>query len=118
MLRLIQIITALVVLFGVIYRFLPFGSAHKIQDYPTVEISQLINNSKGYDGHAITVEGTVAGNAGVLGYGGYRLRQGENEILIISTRGIPSNGSRITVSGTFKQAFVVNNYSYMVILEK
>lgn len=118
MLRLIQLMTAILVLASVIYRFLPAADHVSPSSYPKTEISELISRSREYDGKAVTVTGTVTGNAGVFGYGAYRLRRAKDELLIISRHGIPESGTEVTVSGTFRQAFAINSYIYSVVVEK
>ena len=117
MLRLVQLMTAIVVLIGVIYRIWPSASG-PTSNYSKTDIAQLVKHAAEFDGKAVTVNGTVAGNAGVFGYGAYRIRQGDNEILVISSHGIPIPGAEVAVSGTFRQAFAINNYSYPVIVER
>jgi len=116
MLRLVQFVTAILILMGVIYRFIPSQSL-PVGGYSKTSIALLLKQSKDYDGKTVTVNGTVAGNAGIFGYGGYRIRQGADEILIISSHGIPASGAEVTVSGVFRQAFAVNTFNYPVIVE-
>src|SRR5258708_3336173 len=74
-----------------------------------VDISQLLKEPNKFDGRPVTVRGIVVGSAGVLGVGGFRLKQGAAEIFVISAHGTPITGSDVTVSGTFKQALTVGD---------
>ena len=116
-LRLVQVATAVLVLVATAYRFWPFESPTAL-NYSKSDIAQLLRYPKDYDGKPVTVTGTVSGNAGILGYGGYRIRQGDSEILVISGRGIPGLEQNVTVSGIFRQALSLNSYTYPVIVEK
>jgi hypothetical protein len=82
------------------------------------EVSQLLANPGEFDGRFVTVKGTVQESAAVMGVGGYRLRQGPSEIYILSSHGIPSTGTQVTVSGTFKQALALGGLQYAVIVER
>jgi hypothetical protein len=117
LLRLIQILTAIIILLSVLYRCLP-SSPSTVFTYSNTKISDLLAHSRDYDSKPVSVTGIVLGNAGIFGYGGYKLKQGDSEILVITTHGIPPAGSEVVVSGIFKHAFTVNNFSYPVIVEK
>jgi hypothetical protein len=89
-----------------------------IEALTTVEIPTLLKRAHEYDGQRVTVAGTVSHSAAIMGVGGYRLRQGDAEVLVLSAHGIPETGSEVHVRGTFKQAFALNGLQYAVILEK
>ena len=46
------------------------------------------------------VTGTVTNSIGVLGKGGYQIEDDTGRIYVISGTGVPSRGSRVTVTGT------------------
>lgn len=86
--------------------------------YTPMEIVELNRRSHEFDGRRVTVSGTVIYSAAIMGVGGYFLRQGSAEILIVGAGGMPQAGSKIVVSGTFKQALAVNGVQYAMILQK
>ena len=47
----------------------------------------------------IHVTGTVTNSVGLLGKGGYQLEDPTGKIYVISGSGVPSRGSRVTVTG-------------------
>ena len=85
---------------------------------PLTPVGELIAHASRYDGKVVKVEGRVIGSVGVMGFGGYRLQQEDSAdtILIMSRGGIPPSGTVVTVSGIFKQAIAVNNYTFAVIM--
>ena len=123
MVRLVQLITAIVILIGVLYQFYPSAGSSALDYGKTVvglnrvTVSELLTRAKDFDGKTVTVRGTVVNNAGILGYGVFRIRQGNDDIEIISTHGIPNPGAEVTITGVFKQAVAINRYNYPVIVE-
>ncbi len=93
------------------------GSAGVTQAPKIVAIAELKGDPGRFDGKEITVRGVVEGAAGILDWGGYRISDGSGEILVLSKAGIPATGSSMTVSGTFRQAFVFGSDSYAVIVQ-
>ena len=81
-------------------------------------IASLIREPAKYDGKNVTVTGTVVGRLGLMGVGGFRLRDSTSgdEIAIFSTKGIPPNGSSISISGKFRQALTLGQHQYSVIV--
>ena len=47
----------------------------------------------------VRVTGTVTNSVGLLGKGGYQIEDQTGRIYVISGSGVPSRGSRVTVSG-------------------
>lgn len=84
--------------------------------YP-IEISSLLKDAPRYDGRKVAIQGVVSGNAAVMGVGGYRLKSGDAEILVVSSRGIPPAGAERVVKGTFKQMFAIGDLQYGVVIE-
>lgn len=87
---------------------------------PSTTIDLLLNEPSKYDGTSVRVGGTVVGSLGVMGFGGFRLQdpQSGSEILVMSSGGIPPNGTAISVFGKFKQAVAVGAYQYAVIFKQ
>ncbi|MCK1471314.1 MULTISPECIES: hypothetical protein [unclassified Bradyrhizobium] len=103
---------------AVIAYLMLWQSKPAIDALTATEISTLLAEPHQYDGRQVTVRGTVVRSAAILGFGGYTLEQGGAELFVATTRGIPEPGRQITVSGTFKQAFVLNDLQYAALLEK
>jgi hypothetical protein len=47
----------------------------------------------------VRVTGTVTTSVGLMGKGGYQIEDGTGKIYVISGTGVPSRGSRVTVTG-------------------
>ncbi len=47
----------------------------------------------------VRVTGTVTTSVGLMGKGGYQIEDGTGKIIVISGTGVPSRGSRVTVTG-------------------
>lgn len=113
----IKYLVVLLVAAGVIY-------AVFLRDKPAIDartatdIATVLKKPNAYDGRPVTVRGTVLASAAILGVGGYRLGQGDAEVLVLGRHGIPEIGTQVTVSGMFKQAVALNDMQYAVILEK
>lgn len=116
MIKTIVLLGALLVL--VLVYFNSQNGSAIIDSITATEVNQLLKQPMKYDGKLVTVQGTVVDSAAVLGIGGYRLRQADSEIYVVSGHGIPQPGSKVVVTGTFKQALAVGAFQYAVILEK
>lgn len=114
MIRIVSLILMIAVLCYGIFR----ESKPVIDALSMTEMTKLLKQPKEYDGQQVTVSGTVLDSAAIFGIGGYRLKQGDSELLVITRRGAPPAGHQVMVSGTFKQAFALNGLQYVVILEK
>lgn len=113
----IKYLTGLLILLVAIYAVFLRGN-QTIDALTATDIATVLTKANTFDGKRVTVSGTVLDSAAIMGLGGYRLKQGDAELFVISSHGIPETGNRVTVSGTFKQAFAFNNLQYAVVLEK
>jgi hypothetical protein len=86
----------------------------------STQIDLLLSDPSKHDGMSVRVDGTVVGSLGIMGFGGFRLQdpQSGSEILVMSSGGIPANGTAISVFGKFKQAVAIGPYQYAVILQQ
>ena len=66
----------------------------------TIKIGQINADPSRYRNHTVSVTGTVTTSVGVLNTGGYQIEDDTGRILVVSRSGIPSKGSRVTVTGT------------------
>lgn len=72
----------------------------------TTPIGKLLAEPGHYDGRTVRVQGTVTRGAGVLGIGAYEMEDGTGSIVVIAQgQGIPAQGSRTRVRGTFQSVF-------------
>lgn len=71
-----------------------------------------------HDGSSVTVTGKVVGAAAVFGHGAYWIQTPNGtKTLIVSSTGVPTLNSVITVSGTFHQAIVLNNEHFNLVVQ-
>jgi hypothetical protein len=83
----------------------------------TVRISDLLAEPARYDGRTVEVEGTVTRGAGILGVGGYEVDDGTGQILVVAQgTGVPAQGSRTRVKGTFESIFSFGGRTVAAIL--
>ena len=113
----IKYLTGLFIVLAVIYVVVLRGNP-TIDALTATDIATVLSKANAFDGKRVTVSGTVLDSAAIMGFGGYRLKEGNSEVFVVSSHGIPETGSRVTVSGVFKQAFAFNNLQYAVIVEK
>ena len=95
------------------------GAALRNLTAPSVAIGELLKSANEYDGRVVKTSGVVSATIGVLGSGGYQIRDTSDgaEIAVIAMGGIPAVGTTTTVTGKFKQAFVVGSFQYAVIVQ-
>jgi hypothetical protein len=66
----------------------------------SVRIARINADPSRYQYRTVHVSGTVVNSVGLLGTGGYQLDDGSGKIYVISRSGVPSRGSRVTVTGS------------------
>jgi hypothetical protein len=65
-----------------------------------VKIARINADPSHYRNQTVHVAGTVVNSVGVLGTGGYQVEDETGKIYVVSRKGVPSKGSRVTVTGT------------------
>jgi len=65
-----------------------------------VTIGRINADPSRYQNRTVKVTGTVVNSIGVLGTGGYQIEDNTGKIYVISSTGVPSKGSRVSVKGT------------------
>jgi len=84
----------------------------------TTPIRQLLAEPGRYDGQTVRVQGTVTRAAGVLGTGAYELDDGTGTIVVVSRgQGVPAQGARTRVKGTFQSVFSFMGRNIAAILQ-
>jgi len=64
-----------------------------------VTIGRINADPSRFQNRTVKVSGTVVNSVGLLGKGGYQLEDSTGKIYVISGSGVPSRGSRVTVTG-------------------
>lgn len=79
----------------------------------TVRIARINADPSRYHNRDVRVSGQVTNAFGALGSGGYQVDDGSGKIFVVSTgSGVPSKGSRVTVSGTVVNGATVLGTAY------
>jgi hypothetical protein len=84
----------------------------------TTRIAQILAAPDKFDGKSVTVGGVVTGGVGLMGVGGFHVRDsdGRQEIFVLSGSGVPPAGSSVTISGIFREAATIGSYRLPVII--
>ncbi len=64
-----------------------------------VKIARINADPSRFRNRTVEVRGTVVTSVGLLGTGGYQIEDDTGKIYVVSTTGVPSKGSRVTVTG-------------------
>src|SRR3954454_4777814 len=64
-----------------------------------VTIGRINADPSRFHNRTVRVTGTVTNSVGLLGRGGYQLEDNTGRIYVSSAAGVPSRGSRMTVTG-------------------
>jgi hypothetical protein len=65
-----------------------------------VKIARINADPSRYYKRTVRVDGTVTTSVGVLGTGGYQIEDETGKIYVLSRTGVPSSGSRVSVTGS------------------
>jgi hypothetical protein len=68
-------------------------------------INQVLADPGRYRNDTITVRGTVAESASVLGRGAYRITDGGQGLWVVTNGGAPRKGARVNVKGRVQEGF-------------
>jgi len=81
-------------------------------------IGRLLDDAGRYDGKTVRVRGEVQESAGVLGRGGYVLKDETGTLTVLSENAPPRAGSTVGVKGTFQSLFTIGSRSLAVLREQ
>ena len=82
-------------------------------------IRELLENSSKYNGKTVRIKGEVRESAGLLGRGGYQLRDDTGTLTVLSeTSAPPPTGSKIGVKGIFEALLTIGSRSLAVLREQ
>ena len=68
-------------------------------------INQVLADPGRYRNETITVHGTVAESASVLGRGAYRITDGDQGLWVVTNGGAPRKGARVNVTGRLQEGY-------------
>ena len=99
------------VLAGVSAYYVGFGGSKAY----TVE--EVLAQPAKFQGKRVCVKGTVEKPLVALVAGYFRLRGEKGGVIyVVSTQGVPSAGAKVTVCGTFREAYRIGHMSLPVLL--
>ena len=81
----------------------------------TKTINHIMADPSRYADKEVKIEGTVTESYSVIGKGAYQLDDGTGRLWIVSTKGVPRKGARVSTKGKVKDGF---NIGSMVKLPK
>jgi len=82
-------------------------------------IKTLLDDPSRFDGKTVRIVGQVQGSVGALGFGAYQVNDGTGTLSIVSEgTGVPRQGAKVGVEGTFRSAYTIGNQSLAVLVEQ
>ena len=86
---------------------------------PQQESISRINADPGrYRNKEVGIVGTVTDSYGVLGNGAYEIDDGTGRLWVVTTRGVPSRGSRVGTKGKIYTGFSFGGRSFGTVLQE
>lgn len=82
------------------------------------KIGRINADPSHYRNRTVKVEGNVVNSVGALSVGGYQVDDGTGKIYVISNRGVPSRGARVSVSGTVMNGVTVMGRSFGTAIQE
>lgn len=73
-------------------------------------INQVLADPAKYRNTTVTVRGTVAESASVLGRGAYRITDGGQGLWVVTTGGAPRQGARVNVTGRLQDGYDLSGF--------
>lgn len=86
---------------------------------PQVRIADINNDPGRYAGKEVTISGETSSSFGALGRGIFQVNDGTGAMWVYSESfGVPSNGTKVSVTGRVQQGFSFGSRSFAVILRE
>lgn len=79
-------------------------------------INQVLADPGRYRNETITVRGTVAESASLIGRGAYRLTDGAQSLWVVTTGGAPRKGARVDVTGRLEDGYDLSAFGRVLRL--
>lgn len=106
----------IVVVVIVVAAALIFVAWKMIQPAPT-PIGTILGDLRTYDGQLVTVRGEASNPLNLLMFKGYDVTDDTGTIKVVTDRGLPKPGEKVTVQGQVKEVFNFNGKNLTVIYE-
>src|ERR1700752_3682824 len=82
----------------------------------TKSISQVRADPARYRNQTITVRGTVAEGASIMGKGAYKLADGDQSLWVVTSGGAPRTGARVDVTGRLEDGYDLGGFGRILKL--
>ena len=79
-------------------------------------INKVLADPGKYRNQTITVPGTVAESASMLGRGIYRITDGDQGLWVVTTGGAPRKGARVSVTGRVQEGYDLGAFGNLLKL--
>lgn len=79
-------------------------------------INQVLADPTRYRNGSVTVRGTVAESASVMGRGAYRITDGDQGLWVVTTSGAPRKGARVDVTGRLQDGYDLSAFGNILKL--
>ena len=77
-------------------------------------INQVIAEPGKYRSGTVTVKGTVAESASIMGRGAYRITDGDQGLWVVTTGGAPRTGARVDVTGRLQDGYDLSAFGRVI----
>jgi len=81
-----------------------------------MSINELLADPAKYRNQTVTVRGTVAESASIVGRGAYRLTEGDKGLWVVTSNGAPTRGARVNVTGTLQEGYDLSGFGSLLRL--
>ena len=81
-------------------------------------VAKINQNPSRYQNQQVGLVGTVTDSYGLLGNGIYELDDGTGRIWVITTRGVPTKGTRVGASGRVHTGVSYSGRTYGLVLQE
>ncbi len=79
-------------------------------------LDQVLADPTRYRNGSVTVRGTVAESASVMGRGAYRITDGGQGLWVVTTGGAPRKGARVDVTGRLQDGYDLSAFGRILKL--
>lgn len=79
-------------------------------------INQVLADPAKYRNVDVTVKGTVAESASIMGRGAYRITDGDQGLWVVTTGGAPRTGARVKVTGRLQDGYDLSAFGRVLKL--
>jgi hypothetical protein len=81
-------------------------------------IGEVTSNLREWDGQPVTIKGTVSAPVNAFGLAkAFRLTDDTGNIMVVTEKGLPSDGAEVTVNGYVKQMFEFAGVQQTIVYE-